>query len=899
MWTLRGTLEGSEPIALPNPALDAVSELWLLTATLMVLFMQAGFLMLEAGAVRSKNTINVAQKNITDFVVCGCIFLLFGGNLMLGAGSNGFFGFGGIDFTDNLTRLQFLFQFAFCATAATIVSGAVAERMRYIGYVCLTIVMAGITYPLFAHLVWGNGILTDNPAWLSDFGFLDYAGSTVVHVVGGMAALAAVLAVGARKGRFDAQGNPVSIRGHSSVLTNFGVMVLMVGWIGFNAGGASPSSDVFSLIVLNTVVAMSFAGAAGLIFSLVRSRGKTHPKTIMTAILGGLVAITAGCAYVGPYGAAIVGFTGGTVALVGGHILLHRFKIDDPVDAVAIHAGAGLWGTLILPFVAFPEALTGSMLTQFGIQLGGSLLAAVWAFGATCLAIKIVSRFTSMRVSSEEEALGLNLSEHDDAFDSEAALSLLKQGEPERTPKSLIAGVELGENVPDFDDQAETLSVFVSHAKASQEQVEDAHDTIENLATRDQLTGLCNRAAFEAIVQDNMQQVAPDGGTFAMLFVDLDGFKAVNDSFGHKVGDDVLIEVGQRLADVCGSEALLARFGGDEFCVQLPIHSHINGSDWENVCQGIVERVGERFLIENSEIFIGASVGVAHFPHDSSVIDKLLLRADMALYEAKALGKSRWVRFAPAMEERAVRRSALERDMRGGLESGQFYFMYQPQVSITSGKITGFEALMRWDHPNHGAISPIEFIPIAEDTGLIVPLTQTLLKDACGLAANWPAVDGKPCKLSVNISAVQFLRSDLLATLRLCLHESGLNPRALEIEVTESVLIGNKKQTRALFEDIRAMGVDIAVDDFGTGYSSLSYLQEFPISRLKLDRAFITDIDSNPNSQRITKTIVDLGRSMGLSVVAEGVETQMQQEMLRDLNCDDLQGYLFSAPIPA
>lgn len=891
MWNLRGSLESETLVALPNPALDAVAELWMLTATLMVLFMQAGFLLVEAGSVRSKNTINVAQKNVADFIICGCIFLLIGGNLMLGTGTTGWFGFGGLDFSEGQVSGQFVFQFAFCATAATIVSGAVAERMRFSGYMCLTAIMAGIIYPLFAHMVWGNTILPDNPAWLADLGFTDYAGSTVVHVIGGMAALAAILVIGARKGRFDSDGKPVLVRGHSTVLTTVGVMILMIGWIGFNAGAAKPGSSAFSLIILNTVTAMSFGGAVGFLYGIWRTPGKTHPKSIMTAILGGLVAITAGCAFVTPYGAAFIGASGALVAIIGAHVLLHRFKLDDPVDAVAIHAGAGLWGTAVLPFFAYADALPGGLLQQVAVQLFGTTLAAIWAFSITYAALKLVSRWLSLRVSHEEEDIGLNLVEHDDGFNSHTARALIAEGKNQKNADNRTGG--------DFDDQASSLSLIVQQARASKNEVERAQETIEDLATRDQLTGLCNRAAFEAILEEDINSNGISYRHFTILFMDLDGFKAVNDSFGHASGDKVLKIVSQRLLEVCGPDAVLARFGGDEFCIQLPGSRSNDETSWQATCHAIVQAVAEKILINNSEVHIGGSIGVAHFPNDSRTLDKLLSRADMALYVAKAHGKGRWVSFVPDMEERAVRRSELESDMRSGLNDDQFSFLYQPQLSIETGRVKGFEALMRWNHPKLGQISPEEFIPIAEETGLIIPITNHLLADACRLATHWPSLEDEPCKLCVNISAVHLNHSDLITTLTTNLEEAGLDPSALEVEITESVLIGDKQKTWALFAEIRALGIDIAVDDFGTGYSSLSYLQELPVTRLKIDRAFITDVESNPNSQRITKTIVDLGKSLGLEVIAEGVETPGQQAFLSAIECDDVQGFLYSAPVPA
>lgn len=600
---------------------------------------------MEAGSVRSKNTINVAQKNITDFVVCGCIFLLLGGQLMLGTNTAGLFGFGGLDLEDQTTRLQFLFQFAFCATAATIVSGAVAERMRFTGYVCLTAVMAGITYPLFAHQVWGNAILPDNPSFLADLGFLDFAGSTVVHVIGGAAALAAVLAVGARRGRFDEAGKVQPIRGHSSVLGNLGVMVLMVRWIGFNAGGAGPQSPQFSSIVLNTMIAMCFGGAAGLIYGSMRHGGKHHPKNTMAGILGGLVGITAGCAYVGPYGAAFIGLSAGLVALIAAHTLLHRFKIDDPVDAIAIHGAGGIWGTLALVLFMDGEQAVGGFAGQFLIQLGGVMAACLWSFGVTYLAIKLVQRFTRLRVSAHEEALGLNMSEHDDEFDIETATQMLDKAIQDEADPLKTAIDTSAYQSPDFDDQVRSFSLLVKHAKASEAEAEQAQETIENLATRDQLTGLCNRAAFKAIAQERMDRAVLADWTLALLFIDLDGFKSVNDSFGHGVGDLVLVEVGRRLRLAAGDSATLARIGGDEFLVLLSADSPGMSSNWQETCEDILLTLSEKLVLDSREIYVGASIGVAQFPNDSCALDTLLKRADMALYEAKARGKGCWVTF--------------------------------------------------------------------------------------------------------------------------------------------------------------------------------------------------------------------------------------------------------------
>ena len=301
--------------------------------------------------------------------------------------------------------------------------------------------------------------------------------------------------------------------------------------------------------------------------------------------------------------------------------------------------------------------------------------------------------------------------------------------------------------------------------------------------------------------------------------------------------------------------------------------------------------------IGNLELYVGVSIGVSIAPLHDTEVDELILKADMALYEAKALGKGQWVMFKSEMEERAARRSQLEIDMRAGISKEEFFTEYQPQVGIAGKALVGFEALMRWDHPYFGSLSPIEFIPIAEETGMIVELSEKLIEDACLAATKWPTVNGENCTISVNISPVQFLRSDVYQTLKDILDRTQLDPKLLEIEITESVLIQDVTVTKDVLLKVASLGVKIAIDDFGTGYSSLGYLQEFPLDRLKVDRCFVTEIENNPSSQRISKAIVDLGRSMGLEVIAEGVETEGQRSYLESLSCDQIQGYLYSPPV--
>lgn len=424
-------------VALGTEMQDEITMLWLVTATILVLFMQPGFLLLEAGAVRSKNTVSVAQKNIADFVICGCIFLMFSSMLMFGGGGLGFIGYGGIDHTDPKVLLKLFYQFAFCATAATIVSGAVAERMCFRAYIFITILIALIIYPIFGRLVWGNTILTDAPAYLANWGFLDFAGSTVVHVTGGAAALAAVLVIGPRKGRFDEDGGVLSLPTHSGVLSLLGTLILVIGWFGFNGGLATPGSEQFARIMINTCLAMCFGGASALVVDLTLYNGYTHPKRTSAGVLGGLVAITAGCAYVDVTSAALIGVAGSITAITLAEALPRYFKIDDPVDAISIHAGAGVTGTILLGFLCREEYLIGTRFDFIMVQILGAVVAFFWAFGIIYIALKLVSKEMNIRVSPEEEALGLNRAEHDAMLDFESLIGALQANQK-------MAGNDLG-----------------------------------------------------------------------------------------------------------------------------------------------------------------------------------------------------------------------------------------------------------------------------------------------------------------------------------------------------------------------------------------------------------------------------------------------------------------------
>ncbi len=407
------TYSAGSPVYLAQ--MESNFVVWMLICAILVLFMQAGFLLLEAGTVRSKNSINVAQKNASDFVICGVIFFLFGFQLTFGQGSSPFFGFGGIDpMEGNASALVvMIYQFGFCATAATIISGAVAERMKFISYLFLAVFVAAVIYPMFAHLVWGNAILPQNPAYLADKGFIDFAGSTVVHSTAAWVALAAIIVLGARKDRFDENNNPRDINGHSSVLAFMGTVILLIGWIGFNSGAVKPEAPELPQIIANTIVAASFGATAGMVLGYVFDRSLFKPMATITGLLGGLVAVTAGVSVVSISGAALLGMAGGCIAIIGSFIMVHKFKLDDPLDVVPIHGMAGITGTILLVVLGDPaQMINNSRMDQLIIQIEGVGLNFIWSFGLGYIFLRIMHFVWGIRVSEDEETIGLNATEH-------------------------------------------------------------------------------------------------------------------------------------------------------------------------------------------------------------------------------------------------------------------------------------------------------------------------------------------------------------------------------------------------------------------------------------------------------------------------------------------------------
>jgi diguanylate cyclase (GGDEF)-like protein len=419
----------------------------------------------------------------------------------------------------------------------------------------------------------------------------------------------------------------------------------------------------------------------------------------------------------------------------------------------------------------------------------------------------------------------------------------------------------------------------------------------ERLARIDTLTGLPNRHAF--IERLSAALAISDGETAhtALLFLDIDNFKNVNDTLGHVVGDSLLRAAGHRLERVAaGRGAELARLGGDEFAL-------IKTGDWtdgapEELAGAVVDSLSRPFSIDGHQIFVGASVGIVVYPGDYVEKSDLLAQADLAMYRAKAAGRSCWRRFEAWMAIDAQRRRLIESELREAVHRDQFELYYQPKLALGDGRITGAEALIRWRHPALGMINPDEFIGLAESTGLIAPVGEWVLHAACMEAARWAAA-GRPLKVAVNVSPVQFLRHDLVGAVREALDASGLPPTLLELEVTENAVVADAAKAQAILDQVTALGVTIAMDDFGAGYSSLAQLRRLRFNTLKIDRSLVSPLGSDADALAVIATVVALGDGLGMTVVAEGIETATHLEILKDVGCHEGQGFHFWRPLPA
>jgi Amt family ammonium transporter len=1008
------------PMNLP-PDFAPLDIAWILLCAFLVFLMQGGFLCLESGLVRAKNSINVAVKNLMDLCLSALVYWLFGYALMFGASFSGLVGSEGFlfDGADSPWLMSFFFfQAMFCSTAATIVSGAVAERMRFLAYGFTAIMLSALIYPITGHWAWGGAASGETTGWLARLGFIDFAGSTVVHSVGGWTALVAVLLLGPRAGRFSAHGIR-QIAGGNLPLASLGVMLLWFGWFGFNGGSTFALSAAVPLVLFNTFLSGAAGGLGGLVYSYAR-RGYPVVLDLQNGVIAGLVGITASCHLQTPAFAALIGLIAGALAAWGSD-WLERRRIDDAVGAIPAHLFAGIWGTLAVALFAPADSLAenGGRLAQLGVQALGILSIGAYSFVISLVALWLINRVYPLRVSAEEERLGLNVAEHGASTE---ILDLLGEMEQQRrrgdfsqpvtcephtevgqiarqynhvlarvndeihrreqllhdltaseTRKSAILDAVLdciitidgAGKILEFNPAAERTFGYsrrmaigrpLSRIAIPPERREDFETALKagfggegrfllerriqmiltrgedesfpaelsitrvrggprleynfhirditrqrevqkrlhQLAHFDILTGLANRSHFRQ--QLDYYLLTQPSGRVAVLFLDLDRFKQVNDSLGHEVGDQLLRSVAERLREITRKEDLVSRWGGDEFVIALLGVASLE--DVRHKGQEFIARLAEPHPLAEKAIRSPASIGIALFPEAGESADLLIRNADLALYEAKGAGRNNFQFFTPALARQHAERFDRENSLREALARGEFVLFYQPQFDLGTGALIGTEALLRWQHSRDGLVQPSVFIPILEDSGLIVTVGEWVLRAACRQQARWQAAGLPIPRVAVNVSGKQFLKPDFAELVARVLHEEGLPAASLELEITETVLASNNQMCIDVLRQLKTMGIAIAIDDFGTGYSSLSYLKRFPIDTIKLDRSFVSECDLNSEDAAICSAIISLARSLRLDTLAEGVERPAQLDFLHAEGCDNYQGFIAAPPLP-
>ncbi len=998
--------------------------LWLIISAIFVFVMQAGFLCLESGRIRSKNSINVAAKNLADFVLAFIVFWIFGFGFMFGDSFTGFIGTDFFFVSGNLPAWDisfFLFQVMFCGTATTLMSGAVAERMTFNGYLIAALILNACIYPVVGHWAWASAFREGNLGWLEGLGFVDFAGAMVVHGVGGWMALIAVMIIGPRIGRFG-HGGRLS-QGNNLPLSTLGTLLIWLGWFGFNGGSTLIFNTTVPMVLLNTCLGAAWGGLIATLIGYVIHKyvDVTH---LINGVLAGLVAVTASCHAINSYEAALIGSVAG-VLVYWGTQWIEKLEIDDAVGVVPVHLFAGIWGVMSVGIFGDPELL-GTGLThwqQIGVQGLGVVCISLWCVGIGWVALSLLNRFYPLRVSQQQEEQGMNVSEHratTEVFDLLSSMHHQKNEGDFSTTVPVDPFTEVGQIARQYNQVIERVNTEISYRDEaitnfrSSEQRKTAildssmdsiitvnqrgdilefnpaaertfgclkhhiqgksfitsfvmerdreivsnslnhgfmasqglllnrrntltllrssgtefpseiaitgtqlgshlvreftlnirditrqrklQDKLKNLAYSDPLTGLYNRTFLMERLASSINDIQRSDETLALYFLDLDKFKKINDTMGHRAGDELLCEVAARLTRVTREEDVIARWGGDEFVVLLT--GVLNQEIVLTKAEDIINVMRQPVNIAGQVLNIPTSIGIAMTSTAQIDADKLIQYADIAMYQAKLNGRDNYQIFVEDMAKQANKSFEYEQDLKEALLSEQFYLVYQPKVDVNE-RIVGLEALARWHHQKHGLISPDEFIPIAEESNLIIDLGKRVVVLTLQQMSAWK-IEGVPVPpISVNISGKQLLSRDFVSFIQTQLTAFSIEGRLLEIEITEGVLVSDIDRCIEVMSRLKELGIRISVDDFGTGYSSLSYLKRLPIDVLKIDRMFVEECDSVSEDGKICETIINLAKSLTLDTVAEGIETQLQKEFLLSKGCHLFQGYLFYKPLTA
>ncbi|MFK8024086.1 MAG: EAL domain-containing protein [Ilumatobacter sp.] len=831
---------------------------WILACSVLVMLMQAGFLFLEAGLTRSRNSINVALKHLTDLGVSFVAFWLVGFGLAFGASFGGLFGTDRLLF-DFVGRQPFeialfVFQAMFCGTAVTIVSGAVAGRLRYSWFVALTVVMSAVLYPLAIHAMWNAD------GWLARLGFVDFAGSTAVHSVGGWAALALILLLGPRAGRFDGD---VPFNGSSIPSATLGAILLWVGWIGFNGG----SLLAFDARVVPIIAVTVMAGAVGLVVSLAISwtiNGQTRVHDPINGLLAGLVAVTASAHLVSAVEAVVIAAAGAGIAMAVERLLVAR-RIDDAVGAVPVHLGAGVWGTLAVAFVADGEQLgTGhGFVAQLGIQFVGVAATGALVFGAVGVIASVGGRRWPIRVSAEAERVGLNVAEHGAATDLVELVRLLDEQAPV-SPASGSPAVTSSET-EQIAGHYNRLAVALSDS--------------EYIASVDPLTRLVNRRGFGRSLESLSAQEC------TVVMFDLCRFGSINGSYGHAAGDEVLVAVAQHLQTRLGPDWTLGRWGGDEFIAVAAGRPEVDPAVLEPItCHLSIGRPAE----------ISVRAGVVQTIGDGAAAPDVIRRASYALDDAKRSGET-LVWFDHRLANRQSRAEELAASNGDALETTRLVVVGQT-VADAAGGVVGVELLVRWREEDGTLAAPSEIIPIFVEAGRMYDLDLHMLRMAATYVERL-GVDGSDIQwVSVNISPSTFTSTTFLDDVRSAVSARNLDPSRLVLEITETEPDGTAVDWQANAHALRSLGVGLAIDDFGSGYSNIERVATLPITHLKLDREIVRS--AHGPFREVVRALVRLAQEVGVITIAEAVENAEQASDMTELGIDLIQGFYLHRPEP-
>ncbi|MEO8296793.1 MAG: EAL domain-containing protein [Burkholderiales bacterium] len=669
----------------------------------------------------------------------------------------------------------------------------------------------------------------------------------------------------------------ITVKRMRAIVLQSGVMGLVAGIVPAMLIGKVPAQD--QTVLATTLIGMMCAGSIGL--AALPMAAYAFLGTVTLSALAAFVATTGTLQIYG----VLQWLLYGCIAVTGVMTLSRALHARVSAEARAEHQ----------------HQLIGLLLRDFEEQ-GSDVL---WEIDAKGRLVHVNSRLADSLSRSAEELTGraflslLNeLQKPLSDVDRDSAHTLrerLTQGLPFRDVllPLVVGGAPRWWSVtakPLEDERGATLGWRGVARDVTQSRMADRR--LAWLAHYDTLTSLTNRAHFRVLLEKSLQNATTRTGHGAVMCLDLDNFKTINDTLGHATGDALLVEVGRRLKLAVGKGNVVARLGGDEFAVLLRVA--IDEAQVRSVAQHIIETMQEPCVALGASVPVRASIGIARFPQDGITVDEMMQHADMALYDAKSHAPGSVRFFAARMGEQVRRRLVLERDLREALEKGQLSLHFQPKAGLHHWEIEGFEALLRWKHPEHGNIPPTEFIPVAEESGLILPMGEWALMEACRQAAAWPV----PLQVAVNISPVQVMAQDLPLAVQRALDASGLTASRLELEITESVFINETRDTVERLHALRKLGVQIALDDFGTGYSSLAYLRRFPFDTLKIDRAFVRELMTSRDARAIVRNILALAKSLRMATVAEGVEEPAQVAVLEAEGCDLVQGYFVSRPMP-